>query len=163
MVGLVGDFVGRAAVRAARIKRRLAQTTAHSATLAPADRDAVMAVTKEYRDAWVANDGARVMALFTPDAILLPSGLAAITGETAIRAFWFPTGGPRTTVTAMEQEVTDVTGSANRAVVTGRGSLSFRLGDDVRSRTQASWFANVLIRQPDGRWLISRRIWVDLP
>jgi uncharacterized protein (TIGR02246 family) len=140
-----------------------AQSTSSSPAFASTDRDAVVAVTQEYRDAWLANDSTRVMAVFTANAILLPSGLAPVAGESAMRAFWFPTEGARTTVTAMEQNVTDVTGSGNRAVATGRGSLSFKVGDEVQVRTQISWFANVLAKQSDGRWLITKRIWVDLP
>lgn len=51
------------------------------------------------------------------------------------------------------------------AVVSGRGSLTFVTisnGAAGLSRTLASWYVNVLRRQPDNRWLISRRAWCDV-
>lgn len=127
--------------------------------LSNADREAVIRVTREYRDAWLANDAERVLATLDPEAVLLPSSMNPIEGAAAIRTFWFGPG-PPTTVTAMEQEVSRVTGAGDVAVVRGQGSLTFRIGDNAPV-TQHSWFLNVLRRQRDGRWLIVERAWSD--
>jgi uncharacterized protein (TIGR02246 family) len=127
--------------------------------LSNADREAVIRVTREYRDAWLANDAERVMATLDPEAVLLPSSMNPIEGAAAIRKFWFGPG-PPTTVTAMEQEVRRVTGAGDVAVVRGQGSLTFRIGDNAPV-TQHSWFLNVLRRQRDRRWLIVERAWSD--
>ena len=120
-------------------------------------------VTMRYRDAWLANDAARVMATLTPDAVLLPSGLAPIAGTEAIKRFWFPAGGPATTVTAMEQTIDIAEGGGDIAVVRGRGTLTFTVaGSNPSPTTLTSTFINVLRRQPDGRWLIAVRMWSDL-
>jgi uncharacterized protein (TIGR02246 family) len=152
--------------------RLVVTTMAIAAALMPAapagqsaadDRAAVIAVTQEYRSAWVANDAERVMRTITKDAVLMPSGMAPIEGENAIRRFWFPAGGPRTTVTAMELRVNDVQVSGGLAVVSGEGTLTFVVTGpvDTRAATQGSWYVNVLRRQADGRWLIVRRAWSD--
>jgi len=133
-----------------------------SGSLAAEDRRAILAQVASYRDGWLANDSERVMSTLTPDAVLFPSGMRPIAGEVAIRQFWFATGGPATTVTSMEQNVLDVAGDGELAIVTGIGSLAFHTGDPAQTRTQESWFINVLARQTDGRWLIAKRMWSNL-
>jgi ketosteroid isomerase-like protein len=164
---------GRRARRATRLAAILAVVLAIGAVraaasgpprLSTADRSAAEAATLAYRDAWLANSPAAVMATLTPDAVLLPSGMEPIAGEIAIRAFWFPADGPATTVTAMEQTVDGVEGSGDVAVVRGHGSLTFSIRGDGRDavRSQGSTFVNVLRRQPDGSWKIAIRMWSDL-
>jgi len=145
---------------ASLILTMLVSSSLTAADLPSPDATAVRAVTQEYRDAWVANDDARVMATLTPTAILLPSGLPPIEGQAAIRRFWFPTAGPATVVTAMDLTIDEVIGGGDVAVVRGRGTLTFQSGGAVTSLR--STFINVLRRQRDGRWLIDRRMWSDL-
>jgi uncharacterized protein (TIGR02246 family) len=129
-----------------------------------APRDAAIKATIRYRDAWRANDAALVMATLTRDAVLLPSSLEPIVGEKAIRDFWWPRGGPSTTVISMEQIVDNVTADRGLAIVRGHGSLDFVLtqGDKKESRTARHTFLNVVRRQPDRSWLIAERMWSDL-
>ena len=141
-------------------------TSRFEATADPfqAPRDEAITATLRYRDAWRANDAALVMETLTRDAVLLPSGLAPIVGEKAIRDFWWPSDGPSTTVIAMEQIVDDVTADNGLAIVRGHGSLDFTLtqGDKTESRTARHTFLNVVRRQADGSWLIVERMWSDL-
>ncbi len=104
------------------------------------------------------------MATLTKDAVLLPSGLEPIIGDQAIRAFWWPPDGPKTTVVAMEQTIDGVTADASVAIVRGRGSLDFVLEQAGKreSRTLRSTFINVVRRQDDGTWRIALRMWSDL-
>lgn len=132
--------------------------------LSDVDRTAVARATQAYADAWLSNDSTRVMATLTPDAVLLPSGMEAISGGDSIRDFWWPADSPPTRVTAMEQSIDDVVGAGDLAVVRGRGTLSFVMkvdGEDV-TRTQRSTFMNVLRRQADGSWRIAQRMWIDI-
>jgi ketosteroid isomerase-like protein len=87
-----------------------------------------------------------------------------ISGAAAIRAFWWPAGGPATTITRMEQSIDDVSGEGDLAIVRGHGSLTFTMRQDGRetTRTQRSTFVNVIRRQPDGSWKITLRMWSDL-
>jgi uncharacterized protein (TIGR02246 family) len=126
---------------------------------------AIREANQRYRDAWLTNDAAAVMSTLAPGAVILPSGMAAIAGEAAIRAFWFPSTGPATTVTAMDLEVDDILEADDVAVVRGTGTLSFTMAFQdgrTQSATQRSWYVNVLQRQSDGRWLIASRAWSDL-
>src|SRR5687768_7327160 len=95
-------------------------------SLSGIDRAAVAAVTHEYRDAWLANDDKRVMATLVRDAVLVPAGMAPIEGHEAIRDFWFAPSTTPTIVIRMEQDVTDVIGGGDAAIVTGRGSVTFQ-------------------------------------
>lgn len=103
------------------------------------------------------------MATLSPDAVLIPSGLEPISGAAAIRAFWWPSGGPAATITAIEQAIDEVTGTGDVAIVRGHGSLTFTLRRDGReeTRSQRSTFLNVVRRQPGGQWLITHRMWSD--
>jgi uncharacterized protein (TIGR02246 family) len=133
--------------------------------LSEIDRAAVERATQAYADAWLSNDSTRVMATLTPDAVLLPSGMEAISGDVEIRRFWWPADSPPTRVTAMEQSIDDVVGAGDLAVVRGHGTLSFVMkadGEDV-TRTQRSTFMNVLRRHADGSWRIAQRMWIDIP
>ena len=131
---------------------------------ATADRPAVEAAVRAYRDAWLANDADRVMATLTSDAIIFPSTLQPIAGAAAIRQFWFPST-TTTRVTAMELSLEDVHVEGNTAVASGMGSLTFVVSSNDSpgaSRTQRSWHVNVLRRQADGSWRIWRRMWGDV-
>ena|SRR5581483_1502988 len=141
----------------------LSLSTFSSATVAlpAADAAAIRAATLAYRDAWLANDAERVMATLTADAVLLPSGLPPIQGPTAIRAFWFPSAAPATTVTAMDLTIDEIDGSGDIAFVRGRGTLTFTSGPSA-AQSLRSTFINVLKRQPNGSWLIASRMWSDL-
>ena len=147
-------------VSAIAILLSAASVAAQSPSFTESDRRAVLQVTQEYRDAWLANDPGRVMATLTSDAVLLPSNMTPIQGRAAIKAFWFPAT-PVTRVTAMELTVRDVQGDAALAVVRGDGTLTYTL-DGGAPVTQRSWFVNVLRKQPNGRWLIAWRAWSDL-
>jgi ketosteroid isomerase-like protein len=104
------------------------------------------------------------MSTLTPDAVPLPGGREPISGAAAWRTFWWPSGGRRATVTAMEQVIDEITGEGNIAVVRGHGSLSFSIrrnaNDEIRS--QRSTFLNVVRRQGNGAWLIAQGMWSDL-
>jgi uncharacterized protein (TIGR02246 family) len=135
--------------------------TAIAAGLSAADTAAVRAVTQEYRDAWLANDPERVMATLTSDAVLLPSGLSPIVGDTSIRRFWWPETAPATRVTAMELQIQEIDGRDDLAIVRGLGTLTFTTGTSPSTSIQST-FVNVVRRRSDGRWLIARRMWSDM-
>jgi uncharacterized protein (TIGR02246 family) len=130
-------------------------------SLSPADTAAIRAATLTYRDAWLANDANRVMATLTPDAVLLPSGVAPIQGSAAIRAFWWPPAAAATRVTAMDLTIETIDGCGDVAFVRGRGTLTFTTAASA-PRSLASTFINVLRRQPNGTWLIAERMWSDV-
>ena len=75
---------------------------APSDRLLPEDDVKVRAVEAAYAAAWVKNDPAAVLATLWPDAVLMPPGRAPVRGLEEIRRFWWPPGGPRTTVTVFD-------------------------------------------------------------
>jgi uncharacterized protein (TIGR02246 family) len=137
---------------------------AHAAALTAQDAQDVRAACQAYRDAWVANDAAAVMATLTDDAVLLPSGMAPIVGSAAIRAFWWPPGASATRILGMELSIEEVGGEGGLAYARGRGSLTFSYAKENKEVvvSQRHTFLNVLRREAKGQWRISHRMWSDL-
>ena len=57
-------------------------------TLSERDRAAILALDTAFVQAWLRDDTAGVLALFHPDAVLLPPGGRPVEGVRAIRAYW---------------------------------------------------------------------------
>jgi ketosteroid isomerase-like protein len=91
----------------------------------------------------------------------MPAGDGPLEGHEAIRRFWWPTDGSRTRVTAYRSTVDEIDGSDDLAYVRGTGDMTFIYEKDtVRTeQTSRSMMLTVVARQPDGRWLIRRRMW----
>ena len=156
-----------AAVAALVISGAAALATPESSPpLSPDDRERLRAMSQAYCAAWLGNDEAAVLALFTKDAVLLPHhGLEPVVGEDAIRAFWFPKGGPPTRVTRLTQTVDEVGGSGDFAYLRGHSAVSWvaGTGDGAKTASNAGTFLNILRRQPDGSWRITHQMWDDPP
>ena len=128
--------------------------------LSSEDVAAVRAASRAYVEAWLAQDPEAVMATLSEDAVLVPHhGVPPVVGAAAIREFWFPPQSPPTTVTRMVNEITEVLGDGDLAVVWGRSELEF-VYDGTTYRNQGNYL-NVLTRGEDGGWRIARRIWND--
>ncbi|HSM35784.1 MAG TPA: SgcJ/EcaC family oxidoreductase [Longimicrobiales bacterium] len=128
----------------------------------PDDEAAVRDLEEAYRTAWLANDSAAVMATLTDDAVLLPGGMEPLSGETDIRAFWWPDDGSTTTITAYDIVVREVEGSGELAYLRGEGALEFTYtGADGESSdlTSRATHLSVARRGEDGTWRIARRAW----
>ena len=131
-------------------------------TFSAEDDSAVRALEEAYRQGWLANDSAAVMATLSPNAVLMPAGVEPLIGDAAIRSFWWPADGSQTTIEAYTIEVDEVTGSGDLAYVRGRGSLEFTYlspaGETTRLTSEAVHLS-VAERQADGTWRIARRAW----
>lgn len=151
------------AVLAMDASRPLAALEA-SRGLSAADEAKIRAVSEAYCAAWLANDEAAVLALFSKDAVLLPHhGLDPVAGQSAIRAFWFPKDGPPTTVTVLTQRIDEVGGTCDLAYMRGHSTVSWTSGKGPAARvsSNAGTFLNLLRRQPGGSWLITHQMWDD--
>lgn len=130
-----------------------------------ADAEAVRAVEEAYRLGWLANEPDAVMAVLEPGAVIMPAGVPPIEGDSAIRAYWWPSDGSITAIVEYEISVEEVLGGADLAILRGRGSLTFDHtapeGESARF-TSNSVHLSVFRRGPDGQWLISRRTWSAL-
>lgn len=124
------------------------------------DRKAIEAVLDEYVAVWLAGDADRVMRTLTPDAVLIPHhGLAPVSGEKAIRAWWWPPDAPVTTIDRFEMTHVEIGGSGSFAFARGTQALEWTTGDK-RSSNRGNHLT-LLRKGPDGRWRITHQMWGD--
>jgi ketosteroid isomerase-like protein len=111
--------------------------------------------------AWLADDTAGVLATLDSAAVLLPPGRLPVSGQDAIRAYWWPTDGSRTTITQLDWNLEEVAGSPGLAFSRGMSTVSWRYQKDtVRSeQTSRSTNLTLFVQGTDGRWRILRQMW----
>ena len=129
--------------------------------LSDADRTAIHQLDSSYVQAWLRDDTAAVLATLAPDAVLMPAGQRPLTGADAIRAFWWPTDGSRTHITAYTTTIDEIGGGPDVAYARGTGQLSFTYEKDSTSSqvTSRNMTLTIVTRGPDGGWRIARRMW----
>lgn len=129
----------------------------------PADEASLRELDAAYVDAWLTEDFAAqekaVLALFDPDAAIMPGGgLAPEVGVANLKNFWFPDGVQPTIVTHFTHEIEDVDLSGTLGVVAGRYTLNFTY--ENQSVAQAGNYLFVARNTSNG-WRITRMIWND--
>jgi ketosteroid isomerase-like protein len=136
-------------------------TPAGGQRLTAQDSTAIESVRAAYVRAWLADDTSAVLATLDSGAVLLPPGRVPVEGREAIRAFWWPTDGSHTTITAFEWTLDELEGTARLAFSRGISTVAWRYEkDSVRSeQTTRSTNLTILARGPDGRWRILRQMW----
>lgn len=130
--------------------------------LSPEDRAAIESLEEAYRTGWLANDSAAVMSTLAPDAVLMPGGLDPIVGDSAIRAYWWPPDGSRTTINDYSIELDEIYGNADLAYLRGRGTIAFTYQDSAGNVSNAETEAvhlSIARRNSAGAWQIARRAW----
>lgn len=122
------------------------------------------AVVEEYGAAWLRGDSAAVLALFAPDAVLLPHhGDPPVVGLDSIRAFWWPPAAPPTTVTTLDQTTDGVRVDGGTGIVWGRFTIGFSWEDDAgETKSLRNGGTYLMALRRDGeRWRITHRMWDD--
>jgi uncharacterized protein (TIGR02246 family) len=135
-------------------------------SLSADDAEAVRAVQEAYRTAWLRGDEKGVLATFTDDAVLLPAhGARPITGQDAIKRYWFPAGAPPTTITRLDLTIAGLDGDGCVAFTHGEDNVGWTTmeKDVARPHGHPGTYLNVLRKGPDGRWRIARHMWDDGP
>jgi uncharacterized protein (TIGR02246 family) len=129
------------------------------------DWQAVQAVADAYVEAWLANDSSSVLAALSEDAVLLPQGQAPVRGKEAIAEFWWPAGGPPTTITRYVSTVEQMDVSGTLASIWGTAELGFAWEADGELQEATNRSAYLMVLRPDasGAWRISHRMWGRLP
>ena len=130
------------------------------------DKSAILATLDHYRTAWLASNADGVRSVFTKDAVLMPHhGVAPVVGMEAINEFWWPKTTVKTTITKFTQTVDETGGGPELAYVRGRSEVAWTMEDHdkVEKWRNGSNFLALLVKQADGRWLISHLIWNDPP
>lgn len=127
------------------------------------DLAAVRAVNNAYVDAWLSNDPEQVMKVFAPDAIIVPQGETPVQGLESIRKFFWPEEAPKTKIVQFTITTDELGGSNDVAYVRGTYSFSFQfLRKGVMTpRPNEGNYLMLFRRQPDGRWLVSHRMWAQ--
>jgi ketosteroid isomerase-like protein len=125
------------------------------------DSSAIEAVHAAYVSAWLKDDTAGVLATLDSTAVLLPPGHSPVTGHRAIRAYWWPTDGSRTTITAFTWTMDELAGTPELAFTRGTSSLAWRYVKDTVRSEQSSRNVSLTLLAPgaDGRWRILRQMW----
>ncbi len=124
----------------------------------------IRALCEGYRTAWLSNDSAAVLALFSEDATLLPHhGDPAVVGKPAIRAFWRPPNSRPSRITEFTSTSDGASASGDLGFAWGRFQLSFEYekGEVKRSTLHRGTYFMIARRQPHGGWLITHRMWDD--
>lgn len=125
------------------------------------DSTAIEAVRAAYVQAWLEDDTVGVLATLDTGAVLLPPGQLPVTGHRAIRAFWWPTDGSRTTITAFEWSLDELEGTPELAYARGISSVAWRYEKDTVRSEQSTRNMSLTILAPgaDGQWRILRQMW----
>lgn len=140
--------------------------SAEDAALSANDRVLIRQVVEAYRKAWLAGDAEGVLRTLTEDCVLLPAhGAPAVEGIEAIRRYWWPAGGPPTTITRLDITVDGLSGNASLASSYGRDDVAWTTEEHrkVSSQGHPGTYLNVYRRLPSGEWRIARHMWGDGP
>jgi uncharacterized protein (TIGR02246 family) len=132
--------------------------------LAPSDAAKIEAVHQAYSKAWLQNDEAGVLKLFTDDAVIMPHhGDEPRVGKAAIKAFWFLPGAAPTKITKFELRTDEIGGSECLAFARGHFSLSWtsEVNGSTRTTSNAGTYLDIVRKQPDGSWKITHHMWDD--
>jgi ketosteroid isomerase-like protein len=129
------------AVLVLSLKPAYAQIASPSATPTVQLPGNLQRVLTDYEDAWQKKDAKALAALFSPNAIVLPSGSPAARGREAIEKHYTGSGGPL---------------SLRPIAYATNGNLGYIVGGYSRSKDAADEgkFTLVLTRDAKGRWLI---------
>jgi ketosteroid isomerase-like protein len=130
------------------------------AGLTAADSTAIRAVQAAYVRSWLADDTLGVLATLSPGAVLMPPGQEPVVGHAAIRAYWWPDDGSRTTIQRFEWPVEEIEGESGLAYTRGYSTLDWVYEKDSARQESTVRSANLtLLRRLDGEWKITHQIW----
>ena len=133
--------------------------------LTDADRAAIRALDTAFVQGWIRDDTAAVLRLFDARAVLFPPGSPPVDGIAAIKAYWWPTDGSHTRITAFTRDIVEMEGGPSLAFMRGAASLSWEYVKDGKRTAQTSRSTDLVImaRDADGKWRIIRQMWSTLP
>ncbi len=133
--------------------------------LSDADRQAIRALDSTFVDAWLRDDTAAVLGVFSPEAMLLPPGGNPVVGLAAIRGYWWPTDGSHTRITAFTHNIEEMQGTPALAFMRGTASLgwTYAKGGKASSQTSRSQDLILVARDSTGHWHVIRQMWSVLP
>ena len=130
--------------------------------LSSKDIEAIKAQQVAYRQAWLRNDEAAVLSIFTDDATLYPAGGSPVRGKAELRKFWFAPSDTVTTINKFDDEIEDITGDRNFAAMTGTNTIHWT--SEKKDKTETKRYISrstfiALLRRQGNEWKITKQIW----
>jgi len=133
-------------------------------SLSAEDIAKVKQVHSKYEEAWLKGDADGVRALFTEDCVLLPPhGDKPRIGQKGLNEFWFPPDAPPTKITKLVVTPQGISGDGQIAYVWGTDEVAWTTEQNAKtvSASHKGIFLNVLEKQANGEWKMSRHMWDD--
>lgn len=129
---------------------------ATSTSSAP-DADAIRQLYPGFVAAKLARDVERELTFVTDDAVYSPPGMPDVAGKAAIRAWWIAREAADS-LELFELDPGEISVAGDLAYSRGTSTSRFKNRRTGQISNQAVRHLDILRRQPDGRWLISRHI-----
>jgi ketosteroid isomerase-like protein len=122
-----------------------------------AEADAIRRLYPGFVSAKLARDVEQALSFVTDDAVYAPPGLPDVVGKAALRAWW--TSREATdSLEVFELDPGEIVVAGDLAYSRGTSTSRFRNRRTGQVSNQAVRHLDILRRQPDGHWLISRHI-----
>jgi len=121
-------------------------------------------VHSRYEEVWLKGDAEGVRALFTEDCVILPPHAdRPRVGKKGLNEFWFPPNAPPTKITKLAVIPESIGGDGQVAHAWGTDEVAWTIEQNGKttSASHSGIFLNVLEKQANGEWKISRRMWDD--
>ena len=128
-----------------------------TSTSSAADADAIRQVFAGFVAAKLARDVERELSFVTDDAVYTPPGLPDVAGKAALRAWW-TSREAADSLEVFELAPGEIVVAGDLAYSRGTSTSRFRDRRTGQISNQLVRHLDILRRQPDGRWLISRHI-----
>ena len=130
---------------------------ATTSTSSAADADSIRQVFAAFVAAKLARNVERELSFVTDDAVYSPPGLADVAGKDALRAWW-TSREAADSLEEFELDPGEIVVAGDLAYSRGASTSRFRNRRTGQISNQVVRHLDILRRQPDGRWLISRHI-----
>ncbi|WP_148306555.1 YybH family protein [Gemmatirosa kalamazoonensis] len=135
-------------------------TTQRPATTSPSsatDADAIRQIYPAFVAAKLARDVERELSFVTDDAVYTPPGMPDVAGKAALRAWWTSREADDS-LEVFDLDPGEIVVAGDLAYSRGTSTSRFRNRRTGQISNQAVRHLDILRRQPDGHWLISRHI-----
>jgi len=129
-------------------------TTSTSSTT---EADAIRRLFQAFVTAKLARDVERELSFVTDDAVYMPPGMPDIAGKAALRAWW-TTREAADSLEVFELDPGEIVVAGDVAYSRGTSTSRFRNRRTGQVSNQVVRHLDILRRQPNGHWLISRHI-----
>ena len=137
-------------------------TVAQGQGISSKDVEAIRAQQAAYRQAWLRNDEAAVLSIFSDDATLYPGGGAAVRGKAEMKKFWFAPSDTITVINKFDDDIEEITGDRNFAAMTGTNTIHWT--SEKRDKTETKRYVSkstfiALLRRQGNEWKVVKQIW----